>query len=154
MKHWQERIPTINLILINLILVILIVAGFIVGPINKRMQEKNNVLFALQEKVKVDNCYKLDSYTFERELFTAECKINEVDYYLFTDKNGIVYDRTLIDIQKEQDDYSLILEKYQLNNANYKVIYYKDQIAYWIKSKEFEYILEYNSLDIIMKVRF
>lgn len=154
MKHWQERIPTINLILINLILVILIVAGFIVGPINRVMKDKNTVILTLQEKVNVDSCSRLDSYAFERELFTAKCKIKDVDYYLFIDKNGIVYDRTLIDIQKEQEDYSLILEKYQLDNASYKIIFYKDQIAYWIKSKEFEYVLEYNSLDIIMKVRF
>ncbi|MHB8096350.1 MAG: hypothetical protein ACYDEI_01675 [Erysipelotrichaceae bacterium] len=154
MKHWQERIPTINLILINLILVILIVAGFIIGPINRAMQEKNSILLAIKEKVKIDSCYKLDSYTFEKELFTAKCKINENDFYLFVDKNGIVYERTVIDFQKEQDDYSLILDKYQLDNASYQVIFYKDQIAYWIKSKQFEYVLEYNSLDIIMKVRF
>lgn len=47
MKHWQERIPTINLILINLILVILIVAGFIIGPINRAMQEKNSILLEI-----------------------------------------------------------------------------------------------------------
>lgn len=154
MKHWQERIPTINLILINLILVILIITGFIVGPINKAMQEKNLVLLALKEKVNIDSCYKLDSYTFERELYTAKCKINESDYYLFIDKNGIVYKRTLIDIQKEQEDYSLILDKYEIDHASYMVIFYKDQLAYWVKSKESEYIFEYNSLDIIMKVRF
>lgn len=154
MKHWQERIPTFNLILINSILVILILAAFIVGPTNKMAKEKNDVLTVLKQKFNVDNCSRLETYTFEKDMFMAQCKVNELDYYLFLDKNGIVHKRSLVDTNKEQQDYSMIIEKYNIKNAKYSIVYVKDQLAYWIKSKEFEYIINYENLDVIMKVRF
>lgn len=154
MKQWQEKIPTLNLVLVNFILIILIMAGFIVGPINRLSNDKNEVLLALKEKVQVDSCFQLDSYTFDKELFTAKCVVNNADYYLFIDKNGIVYDRMMIDNQKEQEDFVLIIDKYEIDKASFMVIYYNNDIAYWVKSKEFEYILSYESLEVIMKVRF
>ncbi len=154
MKHWQEKIPTFNLILINLILIFLIVFGFVIGPVNKLMKDRNDILVNLKNKQNIDSCYKLDSYTFSRELFTVNCLINEQNTYLFVDRSGIIYDRLTIDIDKEQNDYSQINELYGLKNAKYLVIYYDAQIAYWIKSDQFEYILDYDTLDIIMKVRF
>jgi len=154
MKQWQENIPTFNLILINLILIILFVFGFIVGPINNMMKNRNDVLINLKEKQNIDSCYKLDDYTFTRELYTAKCDINEQETYLFLDKNGIVYDRLIVDSIKEQFDYTQLMEKYDIYNAKYRVIYYDSRIAYWIKSEEFEYIFDYITLDVILKVRF
>lgn len=106
MKHWQEKIPTFNLILINLILIFLIVFGFVIGPVNKLMKDRNDILVNLKNKQNIDSCYKLDSYTFSRELFTVNCLINEQNTYLFVDRSGIIYDRLIIDSDKEQNDYS------------------------------------------------
>ena len=60
----------------------------------------------------------------------------------------------MIDNQKEQEDFVLIIDKYEIDKASFMVIYYNNDIAYWVKSKEFEYILSYESLEVIMKVRF
>ena len=102
----------------------------------------------------INSCYKLEAYTFNRELFTLNCTINEEKTYIFTDRSGVIYDRIIVDDIKERDDFSQVMELYNIQYARYLVIYYDNQIAYWIKSDQFEYILDYDSLNIIMKVRF
>lgn len=154
MKQWQEKIPTFNLILVNLILIFLIIFGFVIGPVNKMMYDRNSVLINLKNKHNINSCYKLEAYTFNRELFTLNCTINEEKTYIFTDRSGVIYDRIIVDDIKERDDFSQVMELYNIQYARYLVIYYDNQIAYWIKSDQFEYILDYDSLNIIMKVRF
>lgn len=154
MKHWQEKIPTFNLLLINLILFILIILAFIVGPVNLMSKDKNDVLNILKQKFNIVNCSNIDYYKFDKDMYTAQCVVNELDSYLFLDKNGIIYKRLSVDPIKEQQDYSTLIENMNMKDATYSVIYYKDKLAYWIKSNKFEYVIDYENLETLMKVSY
>ena len=65
-----------------------------------------------------------------------------------------MYKQALVDPIKEIDDFQTFIETYGLKKPKFKVIYYKNQLAYWIKTREFEYVLGYESYEVLMKVRF
>lgn len=154
MKRWQEKIPSINLALINLILIFLIVLAFIVGPTNKMWFDQQKVLNKVIERLEIDTCNNIVSYYFDKQMYSAQCTINEVEYYLFFDDNAILYDKIPVDVSKETEDYMNLLDQYSISNSSYHLIYYKNKIGYWIKSKQGEYIFDYSSLDVMLKVRF
>jgi len=154
MKQWQERLPTLNLILICLILLIFLIAAFIMGPVNQVSLRNDAVLSKLYSRFDIESCTNFESFYIDKEMYVTNCKIKENNYYFFLDKNGIIYKQVLVNHDKELMDYTLIIEKYDLQNSNFNFVFYEDQVAYMVKSDEFEYIIGYENYEVLMKVRF
>jgi len=154
MKQWQERLPTLNLILICLILVIFLIAAFIMGPVNQVSLRNDAVLSKLYSRFDIESCTNFESFYIDKEMFVTTCKIKQNNYYFFLDKNGIIYKQVLVNRDKELLDYTLLIEKYDLQNSDFNLVYYEDQMAYMVKSDEFEYIIGYENYEVLMKVRF
>jgi len=154
MKQWQERLPTLNLILVNLILLIFLIAAFIMGPVNQISLRNDDILSKLYARFDIESCSNFESFYLDKEMYVTSCKIKEKSYYFFLDKNGIIYKQLLVDQDKELMDYSIILEKYNLNNSDFNIVYYQNQVAYLVKSNKFEYVIGYENYEVLMKVRF
>lgn len=154
MKQWQERLPTLNLILICLILIIFLITGFIVGPVNQVSLRNDTVLSKLYSRFAIESCVNFESFYLDKEMYVTSCKIKDKNYYFFLDKNGIIYKQELVNQDKELMDYSIIIEKYGLHNSDFSIVYYEDQVAYMVKSDKFEYVIGYENHEVLMKVRF
>jgi hypothetical protein len=154
MKQWQERLPTLNLILICLILLIIFIAAFIMGPVNQVSIRNDAIITKLHERFEIESCVDFESFYIDKEMYVTNCKIKENNYYFFLDKNGILYKQLLVNQDKELLDYSIIIEKYNLTRSEFSIVYYQDQVAYLVKSEEFEYVIGYENYDVLMKVRF
>lgn len=154
MKQWQEQLPTFNLILICIILVILLFTGFVLGPVNKLSYNNDEILKKLYSRYDIESCSKFNDYFIDKEMYVAKCTITDKEYYFFLDKNGIIYHKSLVDLEKEMNDYPILIDKYKLEDAEYLMVYYQDQLAYWIKSDTYEYVISYENYDVLMKVRY
>jgi len=154
MKQWQERLPTLNLIFICLILTIILIAAFVMGPVNQVSLRNDTVLSKLYARFEIESCINFESFYIDKEMFVTNCKIKDKNYYFFLDKNGIIYKQVLVNQDKELMDYSIIIEKYDLHNSDFSIVYYEDQVAYMVKSDTYEYVIGYENHEVLMKVRF
>jgi hypothetical protein len=154
MKQWQEKLPTLNLVLLCIIIFILMITGFLIGPVNKITLNNDLILNRLFSRYSIQSCKELDYYYINTEMYRVNCTIDEKQYYFFLDKNGIIYKKINVDSEKELLDFSVIIEQYQLENPQFNLIYYKDQLAYFVVTDDYEYIINYENYNLIMKVRF
>lgn len=154
MKQWQEKIPSLNLLLISIILTIVFLMGFVIGPVNQTTLKNDKILEKLFSRYNIESCRELKDYYIDREMYVTRCIIADKEYYFFLDKNGIIYNQTPIDQNKEMLDFSMLMDKLNLKKSEFKVVYYRNQISYWIKSDEFEYVIGYENFDVLMKVRY
>lgn len=154
MKQWQEKIPTLNLLLIGIILIIIFLMGFLIGPVNKESLKNEKLLTKLFSRYAIESCKELNAYYIDKEMYVASCTIADKEYYFFIDKNGIIYNQALIDYNKELFDFPILIEKFELEKSEFLVIYYNEQLAYWIKSNKYEYVIGYDNFDVMMKVRY
>lgn len=154
MKQWQEKIPTLNLLLLSIILIIIFLTGFVIGPVNQTSLRNDKILEKLFSRYAIESCRELNGYYINKEMYMTRCIIADEEYYFFLDKNGIIYSQLPIDLNKELLDFPLLIEKFNLRKSEFLVIYYNDQIAYWIKSDEYEYVIGYENFEVLMKVRY
>lgn len=154
MKQWQEKIPSLNLLLISIILTIVFLMGFVIGPVNQTTLKNDKILEKLFSRYNIESCRELKDYYIDREMYVTRCIIADKEYYFFLDKNGIIYNQTPIDQNKEMLDFSMLMDKLNLKKSEFKVVYYRNQLSYWIKSDEFEYVIGYENFDVLMKVRY
>jgi hypothetical protein len=154
MKQWQEKVPTLNLVLLCIIIFIFMITGFLIGPVNQVTINNDEVLNRLFSRYSIESCQELDYYYINTEMYRVNCSINEVSYYFFLDKNGIIHKQLRVDKQKELLDLPIIKELYQLNDSEFNLVYYNDQLAYLVVSDEYEYVINYENYNLIMKVRF
>jgi len=154
MKQWQERLPTLNLILVCLIIIIFLIATFIMGPVNQVSLRNDEILNKLFARFEIESCKNFESYYLDKEMYVTNCTIKDKQYYFFLDKNGIIYKQELVDEDKELMDYPNIIEKYDLKNADFTIVYYQNRMAYLVKSDMYEYVLGYENYEVLMKVRF
>lgn len=154
MKQWQEKIPTLNLLLLCIILIIIFLTGFVIGPVNQTTLKNDKILEKLFSPYSVESCRELKGYYFDKEMYVISCRIADKEYYFFLDKNGIIYNQAPIDHNKELLDFPILIEKFKLKKSEFLVVYYKNQLSYWIKSDEYEYVIGYENFDVLMKVRY
>jgi hypothetical protein len=154
MNQWQEKVPTLNLVLLCIIIFIFMITGFLIGPVNQVTINNDEVLNRLFSRYSIESCQELDYYYINTEMYRVNCSINEVSYYFFLDKNGIIHKQLRVDKQKELLDLPIIKELYQLNDSEFNLVYYNDQLAYLVVSDEYEYVINYENYNLIMKVRF
>jgi len=83
MKQWQERLPTLNLILICLILLIFLIAAFIMGPVNQVSLRNDAVLSKLYSRFDIESCTNFESFYIDKEMYVTNCKIKENNYFFF-----------------------------------------------------------------------
>lgn len=154
MKQLQEKLPTLNLILLCIIIFVLMITGFLIGPVNQTTLNNDLILNRLFSRYSIESCQELDYYYINTEMYRVNCTISEKKYYFFLDKNGIIYKQISVDNRKELLDFSVINELYQLKDAEFSLVYYKDQLAYLVVTDDSEYVINYENYDLIMKVRF
>jgi hypothetical protein len=154
MKQWQEKLPTLNLMLLCIIILIFMITGFLIGPVNQTAINNEPILNKLLARYSIESCKNVDYYYINIEMYRVNCTISEKEYYFFLDKNGIIYYQVSVNDEKELLDYPIIIEMYQLKNPKFNLVYYNDQLVYFVKTDEYEYIINYENYDLIMKVRF
>lgn len=154
MKQWQEKLTTLNLLLLCIIIFIFMIIIFLIGPVNQTTINNDVVLKRLYSRYSIESCKEIDYYYINMEMYRVNCTIAGKEYYFFLDKNGIIYKQASVDIEKELIDLPIIIDLYQLKDPEINLVYYKNELNYLVLTDEYEYLINYKNYDLIMKVRF
>lgn len=86
-------------------------------------------------------------------MYVSNCRIKEVDTFLFFDHNGITHYKLTVDPTKISLDYESLMRKLDLDEAKMTLIYEEGKVLYRIQSQTMEYLFDYNDLELVKKVR-
>ncbi len=126
---------------------------FVLSPANQLSNSQATIMEKLFERYSIERCQSIQRYQYSRVMYVTNCRIKEVDTFIFFDHNGITHHRLIVDPTKISLDYESLMRKLNLEEAKMTLIYEEGKVLYRIQSQTMEYLYDYNDLELVKKVR-
>lgn len=126
---------------------------FILSPANQLSNTQAKIMEKLFTRYAIERCQTIQRYQYSRVMYVSNCRINEVDTYIFFDHNGITHHKMIVDQMKISQDNETLLRELKLEDARVTIIYEEGKVLYRVQSRAMEYLFDYNDLQLIKKVR-
>jgi hypothetical protein len=107
----------------------------------------------LFERYAIERCQTIHRYQYTRVMYVSNCRIKDVDTFLFFDQNGITHQSMVVDPMKISQDHAYLMGMLDLEDAKITVIYEAGKVLYRIQSRTMEYLFDYHDLTLVKKVR-
>ena len=126
---------------------------FILSPANELSNTQAKIMEKLFARHAIEQCHTIHRYQYSRVMYVSNCRINDVDTFIFFDHNGITHLKMTVDPVKISSDHELLMRDLKLEDGKLTVIYEADRVLYQIQSRTMEYLFDYNDLQLVKKVR-
>ena len=126
---------------------------FVLSPANQLSNSQAKIMEKLFERYAIERCQTIHRYQYSRVMYVSNCRIKEVDTFIFFDHNGITHHKLVVDPTKISLDYESLLRELNLEKAKMTLIYEEGKVLYRIQSQTMEYLFDYKDLELIKKVR-
>lgn len=126
---------------------------FVLSPANQLSNSQAKIMEKLFERYAIERCQTIHRYQYSRVMYVSNCRIKEVDTFIFFDHNGITHHKLVVDPTKISLDYESLLRELNLEKAKMTLIYEEGKVLYRIQSQTMEYLFDYKDLELVKKVR-
>ncbi|HCT63229.1 MAG TPA: hypothetical protein DIC19_03920 [Erysipelotrichaceae bacterium] len=126
---------------------------FVLSPANQLSNTQARIMEKLFERYAIERCQTIQRYQYSRVMYVSNCRINDVDTYIFFDHNGITHYKMLVDQMKISQDHEILLGELNLEDAKVTLIYEEGKVLYRVQTRTMEYLFDYSDLQLIKKVR-
>ncbi len=126
---------------------------FILSPANQLSNTQARIMEKLFDRYAIERCQTIHRYQYSRVMYVSNCRINDVDTFIFFDHNGITHQTMVVDPMKISMDHEALVRDWELKDAKMTVIYEGGKVLYRIQSQTMEYLFDYNDLSLVKKVR-
>jgi hypothetical protein len=126
---------------------------FVLSPANQLSNTQAKIMQKLFERYAIERCQTIHRYQYTRVMYVSNCRIKDVDTFLFFDQNGITHQSMVVDPMKISQDHAYLMGMLDLEDAKITVIYEAGKVLYRIQSRTMEYLFDYHDLTLVKKVR-
>lgn len=148
-----KRSLTVYLFLVIIAVLSFNFVVFVLSPANQLSNSQAKIMEKLFERYQIERCQTIQRYQYSRVMYVSNCRIKEVDTFLFFDHNGITHYKLTVDPTKISLDYENFMRKLDLDEAKMTLIYEEGKVLYRIQSQTMEYLFDYSDLELVKKVR-
>lgn len=148
-----KRSLTVYLFLVIIALLSFNFVVFVLSPANQLSSSQAKIMEKLFDRYQIERCQTIQRYQYSRVMYVSNCRIKEVDTFLFFDHNGITHYKLTVDPTKISLDYESLMRMLDLDEAKMTLIYEEGKVLYRIQSQSMEYLFDYNDLELVKKVR-
>lgn len=148
-----KRSLTVYLFLVIIAVLSFNFVVFVLSPANQLSNSQAKIMEKLFERYQIERCQTIQRYQYSRVMYVSNCRIKEVDTFLFFDHNGITHYKLTVDPTKISLDYESLMRMLDLDEAKMTLIYEEGKVFYRIQSQTMEYLFDYSDLELVKKVR-
>ena len=152
MKEYKRSL-TLYLVIILLMLLSFNFVLFVLSPANQLSNAQAKIMEKLFKRYDIERCQTIQRYQYSRLMYVSNCRIKEVDTFIFFDKNGITHHRLKVDPIKIREDVERLIKVIDDTKTTMTVIYDEGKVLYRFQSKTMEWLFDYNDLTLVKKVR-
>lgn len=152
MKEYKRSL-TLYLVIVLLMLLSFNFVLFILSPANQLSNAQAKIMERLFERYDIERCQTIKRYQYSRLMYVSNCRIKDVDTFIFFDQNGITHHRLVVDPVKISEDVERLIKEMDEEKSTMTVIYDEGKVMYRFQSKTMEWLFDYNDLTLVKKVR-